>query len=77
MISIVYSDLGKTTQKGVIMSRRFVIELEDDEVLDAEKRYGAKNIGYEILKAYRSNQKRIRNIEAAKEVKRARVSDRE
>ena len=59
------------------MSRRFVIELEDDEIIEAENRYGAKNIGYEIGKAFRANLKRIRNIEAAKEVKRAKVSEKE
>jgi len=52
------------------MSRKFVIELEDEELLEAEKRYGTKNIGYEIGKAFRANLKRIRNIEYAKEAKR-------
>lgn len=53
------------------MSRRFVIELDDNEIVEAEKRYGAKNISYEIGKAFRANLKRIRNIEYAKEAKRA------
>ena len=52
------------------MSRKFVIELEDEELLEAEKRYGTKNIGYEIGKAFRANLKRIRNIEYSKEAKR-------
>lgn len=56
------------------MSRKFVIELEDEELLEAEKRYGTKNIGYEIGKAFRANLKRIRNIEYSKEVKRTEKS---
>lgn len=49
------------------MSRKFVIELEDEELIEAEKRYGMKNIGYEIGKAFRANLKRVRNIEIAKQ----------
>jgi hypothetical protein len=58
------------------MSRTFVIRLEDDELLEAENRYGSKNIGYEIGKAFRANLKRIRNIEYSKALKRdnARIS---
>jgi len=58
------------------MPRTFVIRLEDDELLEAESRYGAKNIGYEIGKAFRANLKRIRNIEYSKALKRdnARIS---
>lgn len=52
------------------MSRRFVIELEDEEIIEASERYGAKNISYEIGKAFRANMKRIRNIEYSKELKR-------
>ena len=48
------------------MSRTFVIKLEDDDLIEAEKRYGLKNIGYEIGKAFRSNLKRIKNIEESK-----------
>ena len=59
------------------MARRFVIELEEDEIAEAEKRYGAKNIGYEIGKAFRANLKRIRNIEAAKEIKRSKPYDKQ
>ena len=52
------------------MSRTFVIRLEDEELAEAEKRYGLKNVGYEIGKAFRANLKRIRNIETAKEAAR-------
>jgi len=52
------------------MSRTFVIRLEDEELFEAEKRYGLKNVGYEIGKAFRANLKRIRNIETAKEAAR-------
>lgn len=54
------------------MPKRLVIELADDEFSESSERFGAKNVGYEILKAFRADQKRRRNIEAAKEAKRAR-----
>lgn len=52
------------------MSRTFVVRLEDEYLAEAESRYGLKNIGYEIGKAFKSNLKRIKQIEAAKEAKR-------
>jgi len=48
------------------MPRKYVIELDDDEQMEAEKRYGAKNVNYEIGKAFRANLKRIKAIESAK-----------
>jgi len=58
------------TKGGFQVSRTFVVKLEDEYLSEAEARYGLKNIGYEIGKAFKANLKRIRNIEAAKEAKR-------
>jgi hypothetical protein len=44
--------------------------LEDDELKDAVDRFGLKNVGYEIYKAFRSNMKRLRMLEEAKRKKR-------
>jgi len=52
------------------MQNKFVSTFSDDVVIEATNRYGIKNIGYEVEKAFIANLKRLRNIEAAKEAKR-------
>lgn len=52
------------------MSRRFNILLEEDELEEAIERYGIKNIGYEIHRAFVSDLKRKKNHEAVKRAQR-------
>ena len=47
-----------------------MVRLDDDVLKEAVSRYGLKNVGYEIGKAFKSNLKRISRIEAAKEAAR-------
>ena len=52
------------------MQNKYVSTFSDDVVIEATKRYGQKNIGYEVEKAFIASLKRLRNIESAKEAKR-------
>jgi sugar phosphate isomerase/epimerase len=52
------------------VSRRFNIVLEEDELEEAIERYGLKNVGYEIHRAFISDLKRKKNHEAVKRAQR-------
>ena len=52
------------------MSRSFYILLDDDELEEAVDRYGLKNVGYEIKRAFMSDMKRKSNHEAVMKAKR-------
>ena len=52
------------------MQHRFNILLDDDELNEAVERYGLKNVGYEIKRAFASDLKRKKNHEAVKKAQR-------